>query len=222
MDTTPNPAPRRLRPGRRGSGCPRRPGDAARPRGDRGQHLPRHARPTRTASGCSADRSPDRHWSPRHARSTSRGRHVHSLHAYFLRPGDPTRADPLRGRPDPRRPQLLDPARRGDPARQGDLQPPGQLPRRRAGPRSPDHDAAGHAATPRTSPDFQTRMAPYAERMGEWYDRPRPIDHRYVDGDPMSQKGTPSTDGSTCGSGPTAHCRTTRCCTRASSPTPAT
>ncbi len=30
-----------------------------------------------------------------------RNRLVHSLHAYFLRPGDPDRADPLRGRPDP-------------------------------------------------------------------------------------------------------------------------
>ena len=45
---------------------------------------------------------------------------------------------------------------------------------------------------PESLPDFKTRMEPYKERMGEWYDRPRPIDVRYVDGDPMSRKGTPS------------------------------
>ena len=39
---------------------------------------------------CSAARSPARRSSPPPARSTSR-RPVHSLHAYFLRPGDPTR-----------------------------------------------------------------------------------------------------------------------------------
>ena len=61
---------------------------------------------------------------------------VHSLHAYFLRPGDPTvpilyEVDRLRdGR------SFLDAARGRDPARPGDLQPAGQLPRPRAG---PDH-----------------------------------------------------------------------------------
>ena len=35
-------------------------------------------------------------------------------------------------------------------------------------------------------------MAPYADQIGEWYDRPRPIDVRYVNGDPMSRKGNPS------------------------------
>jgi acyl-CoA thioesterase-2 len=29
--------------------------------------------------------------------------------------------------------------------------------------------------------------------LGDWYDRPRPIDLRYVDGSPMSRKGVPST-----------------------------
>ncbi|MFM7686089.1 MAG: acyl-CoA thioesterase, partial [Actinomycetota bacterium] len=43
-----------------------------------------------------------------------------------------------------------------------------------------------------TLPDFKTRMAPYRERMGAWYDRPRPIDTRYIDGDPFSRQGTPS------------------------------
>ena len=45
---------------------------------------------------------------------------------------------------------------------------------------------------PESLPDWHTRMAPYKDQMGEWYDRPRPIDVRYIDGDPMSRKGVPS------------------------------
>jgi len=41
-------------------------------------------------------------------------------------------------------------------------------------------------------PDFKTRMAPHKHLLGEWYDRPRPIDIRYVDGDPMSRSRTPT------------------------------
>ena len=29
-------------------------------------------------------------------------------------------------------------------------------------------------------------MAPYKDALGDWYDRPRPIDMRYVDGTPPS------------------------------------
>ena len=42
-------------------------------------------------------------------------------------------------------------------------------------------------------PDFRTRMAPYRDRMGEWYDRPRPIDVRYIGDDPFSRQGNPAT-----------------------------
>ena len=56
-------------------------------------------------------------------RTVPADRHVHSLHAYFLRPGDPSGADRLRGGPHPRRAHVRDPAGRRDPARQGDLQP---------------------------------------------------------------------------------------------------
>jgi acyl-CoA thioesterase-2 len=60
----------------------------------------------------------------------------------------------------------------------------------------PDHQLAmpEGMGEPTDLPDFRTRMAPYADRMGDWYDRPRPIDLRYVDGDPMSRKGEPSTE----------------------------
>ena len=42
------------------------------------------------------------------AHRTVNGRPAHSLHAYFLRAGDPGRADHLRGGPHSRRRQLLD------------------------------------------------------------------------------------------------------------------
>ena len=67
-------------------------------------------------------------------------------------PRRPDGADPLRGRPHPRRPQLHHPARRRHPARPGDLQPAGQLPRPRAGPRPPDADADRRCPTPSRCP----------------------------------------------------------------------
>jgi acyl-CoA thioesterase-2 len=44
---------------------------------------------------------------------------------------------------------------------------------------------------PESLPDFKTRMAPYKEQLGEWYERPRPIDIRYVDSDPISREKNP-------------------------------
>jgi acyl-CoA thioesterase-2 len=46
-------------------------------------------------------------------------------------------------------------------------------------------------APPESLPDFHTRMAPYADRLGDWYGRPRPIDVRYVDGDPLARIDNP-------------------------------
>jgi acyl-CoA thioesterase-2 len=39
---------------------------------------------------------------------------------------------------------------------------------------------------PEGLPTFSERMAPFAERLGEWYSRPRPIDVRYVDDRPAA------------------------------------
>jgi acyl-CoA thioesterase-2 len=60
----------------------------------------------------------------------------------------------------------------------------------------PDHQLTCPTGLPdpESLPDFKTRMAPYKDQIGDWYDRPRPIDLRYVSGDPMSRKGTPSTN----------------------------
>ncbi len=45
---------------------------------------------------------------------------------------------------------------------------------------------------PDTLPDWHERMEPYRDQLGELYERARPIDVRYVDGDPLSRKGAPS------------------------------
>ena len=93
---------------------------------------------------------------------------VHSLHAYFLRPGDPRVADHLRRRPHPRRAELHHPPRRRDPARRSDL----QRGRRRS-------------TSPRTGPTTRdpmpdvpaTRCDPRRRARAEWRrgepDRPR-------------------------------------------------
>jgi acyl-CoA thioesterase-2 len=116
---------------------------------------------------------------------------VHSLHAYFLRPGDPT--VPILYDVDRIRDGKSFSTRRVVAIQHGraifnlqasfHVHEPG-----------PDHQIPMADGVPAadTLPDFRTRMAPYRERMGEWYDRPRPIDIRYIDGDPFSRQGHPS------------------------------
>jgi len=41
---------------------------------------------------------------------------------------------------------------------------------------------------PEELPDFATRYAPYADRLGDWYRKPRPIDIRYIDWEPQDRK----------------------------------
>jgi len=117
---------------------------------------------------------------------------VHSLHAYFLRPGDPTL--PILYEVDRIRDGRSFSTRRVVAIQHGraifNLQAsfhddePG-----------PDHQLMmpEGMGRPDELADFQTRMAPYADQLGELYHRPRPIDLRYVDGDPISKKGKPST-----------------------------
>ena len=113
-------------------------------------------------------------------RTVERDRLVHSLHAYFLRPGDPTvpilyDVDRIRdGRSFATRRVVA--IQHGRPifnlsASFHVVEPPGmehQTP-------MPD------VPEPETLPTFQERMKPWAERMGDWYHRPRPIDLRFVD-----------------------------------------
>jgi acyl-CoA thioesterase-2 len=118
------------------------------------------------------------------------GRHVHSLHAYFLRPGDPT--VPILYQVDRIRDGRSFTTRRVVAIQHGqaifNLQASFQV--------MEDgldyHQPMPSAPDPEGLPDFRTRMAPYKELLGDWYDRPRPIDIRYVDGGPFERKGTRS------------------------------
>lgn len=116
------------------------------------------------------------------------GRHVHSLHAYFLRPGDPEQ--PILYEVDRIRDGRSFATRRVVAIQHGraifNLQASFHDPED-----GPDHQMTmdPDLGEPDELPDFHTRMAPYAERIGDWYHRPRPIDLRYVDGDPMSRQG---------------------------------
>ena len=111
---------------------------------------------------------------------------VHSLHAYFLRPGDPAvpilyLVDRIRDGKSftTRRVVAIQHGRtifnlqasfhRPEPGYEHQIDMPTGLPQ------------------PETLPDFKTRMAPYREQLGDWYDRPRPIDMRYIDKMPMER-----------------------------------
>ena len=117
---------------------------------------------------------------------------VHSLHAYFLRPGDPT--VPILYEVDRLRDGRSFTTRRVVAIQHGraifNLQ--ASFHAARGGPRPPDARCRPGCPTRSRCPTGTTRMAPYKDQLGDWYDRPRPIDLRYVDGDPMSRKGTPS------------------------------
>jgi acyl-CoA thioesterase-2 len=120
------------------------------------------------------------------------GRLVHSLHAYFLRPGDPL--VPILYDVDRIRDGRSFSTRRVVAIQHGKVifnlqasfhdQEPGpshQLP-------MPDG-----LRRPEDLPDFKERMAPYAEELGDWYERPRPIDVRYEDDGPLGRRGRSAT-----------------------------
>ena len=152
-------------------------------------------------------------------RTVEPGRDVHSLHAYFLRPGDP--AVPILYEVDRIRDGRSFTTRRVVAIQHGraifNLQASFQVPEEGL-----DHQAPmPEVPPPEDLPDFHTRMAPYAEALGPWFHRPRPIDIRYVDWNPPDRK-EPLRPTSASGCGPTGRCRTIRCSTRACSPTRAT
>ncbi|MBI2708915.1 MAG: acyl-CoA thioesterase II [Actinobacteria bacterium] len=106
--------------------------------------------------------------------------HVHSLHAYFLRPGDPSvpilyEVDRIRdGRSFATRRVVAIQHGRAifNLAASFHVAEPGldhQLP------------APSGVPEPETLPDFRQRWEPWAGSLGEWYHRPRPIDTRVVD-----------------------------------------
>ncbi len=111
-------------------------------------------------------------------RTVPTDRFVHSLHAYFLRPGDP------------RAPVLYEVARIRDgrsfttrrtvAVQHGEaifhLSASFQLPEE-----GPEHqDPMPAAPDPESLPTLAQRFAPHAEVLGDWYSLPRPIDTRHT------------------------------------------
>ncbi len=146
-------------------------------------------------------------------------RQVHSLHAYFLRPGDPD--VPILFEVDRIRDGKSFTTRRVVAIQHGkaifNLSASFHV----------TEDGLDHqvpvpeSVDPETLPTFRERHAPFAEEMGDWYTRPAPSTPATSTTRPVPPA-APANRASRCGSGPTARCPTTRCCTRAWWPTPPT
>ncbi len=119
-------------------------------------------------------------------RTVPADRPVHSLHAYFLRGGDPSvpiiyDVDRVRdGRSFSTRRVVA--VQHGQPIFH--LAASFQLPAEGVEHQLP----MPPSVDPETLPTFQERYAPYADELGEWYSRPRPIDLRYVDDPPRAAR----------------------------------
>ena len=112
---------------------------------------------------------------------------IHSLHAYFLRPGDPT--VPILYEVDRIRDGRSFTTRRVVAIQHGraifNLQASFHL-----------HETGGldHqfempvVPGPDELPDFSARWAPFRDRLGDYYERPRAIDSRYVDWEPPERQ----------------------------------
>ncbi len=105
-------------------------------------------------------------------------RNVHSLHAYFLRGGDPT--VPILYEVDRIRDGRSFTTRRVVAIQHGqvifNLSASFHIEEKGISHQQPMPEAPG----PESLPTFKEQMAPFAQQMGEWYERPRPIDLRYV------------------------------------------
>jgi len=111
---------------------------------------------------------------------------VHSLHAYFLRPGDPS--VPILYQVDRIRDGRSFTTRRVVAIQHGkaifNLQASFQ-----AVEEGMEHQAPMPSVPPpETFPTFRERWAPYAAEMGDWYTRPRPIDFRTVNYRPEDRR----------------------------------
>ena len=109
-------------------------------------------------------------------------RPVHSLHAYFLRPGDPN--IPILYLVDRIRDGRSFTTRRVAAVQRGEaifhLSASFHVPEVGVSHQDPMPDVPD----PETLPTWSERMAPYARNLGERFNRPRPIDVRYV-GEPI-------------------------------------
>jgi len=114
------------------------------------------------------------------ARTVEAGMDVHSLHSYFLRPGDP--AAPLLYEVDRIRDGRSFTTRRVRAIQHG-KSIFGLSASFHAAEEGFDHQFPMPTGLPdpESLDDFKVRMAPFRDRLGDWYDRPRPIDTRYCD-----------------------------------------
>ena len=114
------------------------------------------------------------------AARTVEGMTVHSLHAYFLHPGDPT--TPILYEVDRIRDARSFTTRRVKAIQHGrpifGLTASFQVPEEGYEHQMP---MPLDLPAPETLPDFRERMAPWKDLLGSWYDRPRSIDTRYCD-----------------------------------------
>ena len=195
----------------------------ARPRADRGQHLP----------GPSPDETAQRVFGGQvagqalvaAARTVDADRRVHSLHAYFLRPGDPT--VPILYEVDRIRDGRSFTTRRVVAIQHGrpifNLSASFHVPR--GGLRPPGPDARPTCPTPRRCPTSTTRLAPIVGQtsIGDVATTgPGPSTRATSTGRrPTAREPLPPRPAGS-GCGPTASCPTTPCCTPACSPTPPT
>src|SRR5215831_9054279 len=111
---------------------------------------------------------------------------VHSLHAYFLRPGDPR--VPIIYEVDRIRDGRSFTTRRVVGIQHGraifNLQASFHVQESGLDHQLPMPDVPD----PESLPDFKSRLERYRDMLGDWYERPRPLDTRYVEGDPIGRR----------------------------------
>lgn len=122
------------------------------------------------------------------ARTVDAERHVHSLHAYFLRPGDP--AVPILYEVDRIRDGRSFTTRRVVAIQHGrpifNMSASFHVPEEGF-----DHQAPAPPDTPDPEglPDFASRWREIlGDEHSDWFERPRPIDMRHVDGPPQARR----------------------------------
>jgi acyl-CoA thioesterase-2 len=121
------------------------------------------------------------------ARTVDDERWVHSLHAYFLRPGDPS--VPILYEVDRIRDGRSFTTRRVVAIQHGraifNLQASFHV---HEGGYDHQDPMPTDVPAPETIPDFKARWAEWADSLGEWYTRDRPIDSRNADWEPSDRR----------------------------------